>query len=107
MYDVDDYDSDSDSDNDSTMNDVGDSGSGPTSSGQKRRKPSVPDQLSLSFVKPSRSTKQQLFIRDSFQCWLCGSKQADILQTSHNLCAADPAVVSTFLYPPLENKSYS
>ncbi|KAI9769342.1 MAG: hypothetical protein M1840_004043 [Geoglossum simile] len=92
MYDVDDYDRDSDS----IMNDVGDSGSGPTSSGRKRRKPSVPDQLSLSFVKPSRSTKQQLFIRDSFQCWLCGAKQSDILQASHNLCAADPAVFQRY-----------
>jgi hypothetical protein len=100
MNDVDDYDSDG------AMNDVGDSGSGLTSSGWKRRKPSIPDQLSLSFVKPSLSTKQRLFIRDSFQYWLCGARQSDILQTSHNLCVTGPAVVSTFLYLPLKKSYY-
>ncbi|KAI9774451.1 MAG: hypothetical protein M1839_001734 [Geoglossum umbratile] len=91
MFDTDDYDSDSDSDSDSVMNDVSDSGSG-----RKRRKPSIPNQLSLSFVKPSQSTKQKLLMRDSFQCWLCEVNQPDILEASHNISAASQAVFQRY-----------
>ena len=97
MFDADDY----DSDNDSAINDVSDSGSG-----RNRRKPSVPDQLSLSFVMP-KSTKQRLLTRDNFRCWLCEFDELDILEASHNVSAASQAAVSTSLCPPLENKSYS
>src|SRR5579862_1349690 len=100
MFDADNYDSDSDSN--SVMNDVSDS-----SSGRKRRKPSVPNPLSLSFVKPSQSTKQKLLTRDNFRCWLCEFDELDILEASHNVSAASQAAVSTSLCPPLENKSYS
>jgi hypothetical protein len=89
------------------MNDIEDNDDEPTSSGRKKRKPSVPSQRSLSFVKPSQSTKQKLLTRDSFRCWLCEVDVPDILEASHNVSAASQAVVSTFLYPPLENKSYS
>ncbi|KAI9774647.1 MAG: hypothetical protein M1840_002896 [Geoglossum simile] len=51
---------DVDYDSDSAINDVGDSDSGLTSSGRKRRKPSIPDQLLLSFVR--RSTAKELRI---------------------------------------------
>ena len=65
-------------DNDSVMNGIDDNDHEPTSSGRKRRKPSVASQRSLSFVKPSQSAKQKLLTRDSFQYWLCEEDERDI-----------------------------
>ncbi|KAI9773894.1 MAG: hypothetical protein M1840_006120 [Geoglossum simile] len=77
------------------MSDINNSAE-PTSSGQRRRKPSVPSERSLSFARPSQSTRQKLLTRDSFQCWLCEVKETDVLEASHNVSAASPAAFQRY-----------